>query len=67
MTESLHILTRLSARENVIEFCQGKTFKTYVALLCALKAAVGVDDCKDRSFGEVRRRVVIHGYIILSV
>ena len=38
-----------------------------INLLCTLKAAVGVDDCKDRSCVVVERRVVNHGYIILPV
>ena len=29
MSENLHILTRLSARENIIELCRHESFKTY--------------------------------------
>lgn len=29
-SENLHMLTRLSSRENLIEFCRRESFKTYI-------------------------------------
>lgn len=66
MSDNLHILTRLSTRENFIEFRHHASFKTYHFVVYS-KGGSRVDDCKDRSCGVVGRRVVTHGYIILSV
>jgi len=52
-SENLHILTRLSARENFIEFCRRESFKTSLQLLQSHDKFV----CKSVSYLHSAKRV----------